>query len=60
MTDDYRARMRERYAVERRKRITMTPELQAEFDERVAICMIDGGLTESETTEIAWKQIEEK
>ena len=28
-----------------------------EYEERVAICMIDGGLTESEAKRIAFKQI---
>lgn len=33
-------------------------ETRHEFEERVAICMFDGGLTEAEATEIAWRQIE--
>ncbi len=35
----------------------LTPEQREVWDERVAICVIDGGLTEAEAEAIAWEQI---
>ncbi len=30
------------------------------WQERVAICVIDGGLTDTEAEEVAWRQVEEE
>jgi hypothetical protein len=37
---------------------SLTPEQREVWDERFAICTLDGGLSESEAQVIAWAQID--
>jgi hypothetical protein len=49
----------QRWPTPQEARIT-DPDLAYEWEERVAICVFDGGLSEQEARRIAWEQISDR
>jgi hypothetical protein len=50
--------MRSRTRTTRKSPPSLTPDQQEVWEERMAICTIDGGLSESEAQAVAWAQLE--
>ena len=44
-------------AIERYRLRGLTDDQRTEYEERVAICVVDGGLAEAAAKEIAWAQV---